>query len=97
MNIKEQISKRQSANLEIANILENHPDELVRGIAKDFRMMAEQMPQQRAGQIICNYICGDYRWDEPMHPTKHIMEVLFPGNPDPFFEESVITLKRLSA
>lgn len=96
MTYKEQIQGRQKFNFEIADILKNHPDILVCGIARDFRMMAEKMPQQRAGQLICNYICGDYRDVEPAYPTKHILEVLFPGNPDPFFEESYETLKRLS-
>lgn len=95
MTYKEQIRNRQKFNFEIADILTNHPDILVCGIARDFRMMAEKMPQQRAGQIICNYICADYRDPEAMYPTKHILEVLFPGNPDPFFEESYETLKRL--
>lgn len=95
MTYKEQIRGRQQFNFEIADILKNHPDILVCGIARDFRMMAEKMPQQRAGQIICNYICGDYRDSEPAYPTVHIMEVLFPGNPDPFFEESYETLNRL--
>lgn len=93
----EQIQKRQESNFEIARIIENHPNELVRGIARDFKMMAERMPQQRAGQIICNYICCDYRDLEPTNPTKVILEALFPGNPDPFFEESVVTLKRLTS
>lgn len=95
MTYKEQIQGRQKFNFEIADILTNHPDILVCGIARDFRMMAERKPQERAGQIICNYICADYRSMEPAYPSKHILEVLFPGNPDPFFEESYETLKRL--
>lgn len=96
MDIKEQIKSRQECNIRIASILANHENNLVRGIARDFLELANQLPQQRAGQIICNYICADYRDPEPMNPTKVILEALFPGNPDPFFEESYVTLKRLT-
>ena len=97
MTLKEQIQKRQDFNKEIAWILANHRNDLVQGIARDFLEMVVRYPQQRAGQIICNYICGDYRDREPMNPTKVILNELFPGNPDPFFEESYETLKRLKA
>lgn len=96
MNIKEQIKSRKDCNIKIAYILANHNEELVRGIARDFLDLANRYPDQRAGQIICNYICGDYRDPERLNPTKVILEALFPGNPDPFFEESYITLKRLT-
>lgn len=87
---------RQEANRKIASIIKCHEEQLVRDIVNDFEMCVEKFSHQRAGQIICNYICADYRWPEPMNPTKVILEALFPGNPDPFFEESVETLERLS-
>lgn len=95
MTYNEQVLNRCEFNKEIALIIANHPNELVRGVARDFLDLACMYPQQRAGQIICNYICGDYRDVEPMNPTKVILEELFPGNPDPFFEESYETLNRL--
>ena len=95
MTLTEQIRKRQDFNKEIAVILANHENELVRGIARDFLDLTHKCPQMRAGQIICNFICGDYREREVMNPTKVILNELFPGNPDPFFEESYVTLNRL--
>ena len=91
----EQISKRQEANLKIASILLGHSDARIRMIGGQLKMLAEQYPQQRAGQIICNYLHSDYRDATPSVVTQIVLEELFPGNPDPFFEESVVTLKRL--
>ena len=97
---------RQEANLKLVNILKNIPK--VRDIQfcdsynnvylfpEIFEIFANKYPQQRAGQIICNYICPDYRNKEVSVSTKIIMEALFPDNPDPFYEESEVTLKRLS-
>lgn len=99
------IMTRQEANLKIANILNSIPK--IRDIQfwdsynsvslfpEIFKIFANKYPQQRAGQIICNYICPDYRNKEVSTITKIIMETLFPGNPDPFFEESEATLERL--
>lgn len=95
MTYREQIQKRQEFNLEIAKWLREHDFLVVRAIAGKFEELAKQYPQQRAGQIICNYICPEYRDENPTIVTKQIMEGLFPGNPDPFFEESYETLKRL--
>lgn len=52
-------------------------------------------PQQRFGQIICNYLLPDYRNESPGKGTPEIMNYLFPNNPDPFFEESEETYKRI--
>lgn len=52
-------------------------------------------PDQRFGQIICNYVCSDYRTSNPSLFTRRVMDKLFPDNPDPFFEESSETYKRL--
>lgn len=54
-------------------------------------------PEQRFGQIICNYICPDYRNYEVSEETKYIISNLFPDNPDPFFEEPWETFKRLKS
>lgn len=54
-----------------------------------------QYPQQRFGQIICNYVCPDYRCEDPTIETKTFMNAIFPENPDPFYEESVETYNRL--
>ncbi len=94
VNTTRRIMNRQDYNLEIAKILMGTPwePEAIR-----FKTLAEQHPQQRAGQIICNYMCPDYRDPNPSKDTQMIMEFFFPGNPDPFFEESYVTLKRLRA
>lgn len=90
--MREEIAKRQEANLKIADILKGTAwDQL--GI--QLEVLAKKFPQQRAGQIICNYICPDYRSQSISTETNTILETLFPGNPDPFFEESITTLKRL--
>lgn len=94
---------RQEANFKIANILKDLPIgnlqfHLTDGTAilfsEFFKCLSEEYPQQRAGQIICNYICPDYRFQNISEETKTIMETLFPINFDPFFEESTITLER---
>ena len=84
---------RLKYNLEIANLLKGtHFEEIVQ-LGTIFEHFAKKFPDQRAGQIITNYICYDYR--EPSELTKEILEYIFPGNPDPFFEESKVTLERL--
>lgn len=93
----EQISKRQEANLKIASILLGHYDARLRMVGGQLKMLADKYPQQRAGQIICNYICSDYRDQEPSSTTKVILDTIFPGDPDPFFEESVVTLERVKS
>lgn len=88
----EQISKRQEANLKIADILKGtrwHQ------LAIQLEALSKEFPQQRTGQIVCNYICPDYRDQITSVETQATMNFLFPENPDPFFEESVITLKRI--
>lgn len=93
----EQISKRQEANRKIASILLGHVDARIRMVGGQLKMLAEKYPQQRAGQIITNYICSDYRDQEPSNTTKVVLDTIFPSNPDPFFEESVVTLERVKS
>lgn len=87
---------RKQANLEISKILgaldigKKYPE-----IIDAFEWLMQNHPQQRASQIFCNYICGDYRDEKVSDETKEIMEALFPGNPDPFYEEPDVTLRRL--
>jgi hypothetical protein len=94
MNISEAVSARQRANLEIAELLKKTDIGAKYNVGAELELLAEQYPSQRVGQIITNYICPDYR-NSPSVRTKEILESLFPGNPDPFFEESVTTLARI--
>lgn len=55
----------------------------------------ELYPQQRFGQLFCNYWGGDYRSDNPSKLTTDLQNYLFPGKYDPFFEESAETYYRL--
>ena len=49
-----------------------------REIVRALQAYVEACPEQRFGQIICNYFLPNYR------------------EQDPFFEESTVTLERLS-
>lgn len=66
------------------------------GIYDKLKECIEIFPQQRFGQIVCNYICGDYRDKIISDFTKEFMNIIFPDNPDPFFEESHYTYYRLT-
>lgn len=92
--ISEAIYKRQEANLKIADILKGTA---WHQLAIQLEALAKEFPQQRAGQIICNYICPDYRESISSVATQALMGFLFPGDPDPFFEESVVTLERVKS
>lgn len=87
---------RAEANYKIADILSGTSWESEFSFATQLREFTDRCPDQRAGQIICNYICSDYRNDEVAPSTTAFLGLLFPGNPDPFFEESVVTLQRLT-
>lgn len=93
--MKNIILKRQESNIALAGILTGTELETKYGLGTELSKLAERYPQQRAGQIITNYICADYRDEHPSEKTVEILGALFPGNPDPFFEESVETLKRI--
>lgn len=84
---------RQEANYKILEILENNYQEF--GYYFDSMKKAiDKYPDQRFGQLMCNYFYSDYRWN-PSEETQDFMNKIFPINFDPFFEESVTTLKRL--
>ena len=55
----------------------------------------DKCPNQRFGQIVTNYFCGDYRDVRVSDDTKMIMKSLFDIGYDPFFEESYETYNRL--
>ena len=57
--------------------------------------LIERYDQQRFGQIICNYVCGDYRDRKVSQFTQQFMEKFFKINFDPFYEEPKETLERL--
>lgn len=90
--IKDEIP-RQEVNYKIACLIAAQSSDSE--AALDLCDLIEKYPQQRFGQIICNYVCTDYRDPEPHPRTKNIMDVLFPDVSDPFYEESTVTLKRL--
>lgn len=52
--MKEERMNRQETNLKIANILKGTT---WHELAVQLETLAKKFPQQRAGQIICNYIC----------------------------------------
>ena len=101
----EKISKRQEFNRLISKELKQDPKlgSIITDIAEGdeevfYRILddcIENLPQQRFGQIMCNYVLGDYRSPEPMKGTLEILSYIFPNNPDPFFEESYETYKRI--
>lgn len=66
-------------------------------IVDAYEWLIHEHPQQRASQIFCNYICDDYRNEKVSEKTKEIMDYLFPGNFDPFYEEPTVTLHRLTS
>lgn len=88
---------RQEANRKILSILKAKYHNILKEHFSEIESWIEKFPDGRFGQIICNWICPDYRDDDSSIETSIIMEVLFPGDPDPFFEESTVTLKRLTS
>ena len=93
MTRKEIISRRQEFNKMI--LVSIAKDSFVESHYSDFERFIEQYPDQRFAQIVCNYICPSYRDQEPDPTEKDFMARLFPGNSDPFYEESIETLNRL--
>lgn len=89
--------QRQEANRKILSILKARYPNVFRDHFDTISEWIEKFPSGRFGQIICNWICSDYRDADPSWETLIIMEVLFPDDPDPFYEESIVTLKRLTS
>lgn len=82
---------RQEANFEILRIIEYKYSDLV----STFNFLINTYPDQRFGQICCNYVFPDYRDTEVSEETKQFMEDMFHIDMDPFYEESTETLNRL--
>ena len=93
MTWKEMVEKRQQANQQIIEIVKDDP--FIKKNLNFIKRMIVQYPDQRFGQIICNYICPSYRAENPDAEELACMARLFPGNPDPFYEESVETLANM--
>lgn len=86
---------RQEANYKILDILKaRYPHYSI--IYPGIKVFIDKFVDQRFAQIVCNYVCPDYRDSFPSMYTDSIMAEWFPGNTDPFYEESVETLKRLT-
>lgn len=63
----------------------------------NIRKLIDSYPQQRFGQIICNYICPDYRDTKPSYITELWLRTdIFPKDIDFFYEEPWETFKRLN-
>lgn len=62
----------------------------------EIQLLIEQHPHQRFGQIICNYVCPDYRSDFKHPYTEKFMNMYFNIDMDPFYEESIDTYMRLN-
>ena len=84
---------RQEANYKILESLKLDSPEY-NHLYDDIKKLISQFQHQRFGQIICNYVCPDYRFN-PSEVTKDIMNKWFDIDFDPFFEESTETLNRL--
>lgn len=87
---------RQEANRKILSILKAKYYNFFKDYFDTIEEWIEKFPDGRFGQIICNWICPDYRDANPSWETLIMMVTLFPDDPDPFFEESVTTLERLT-
>lgn len=104
---KEQYMTRQEYNYKIYEclkedsdfevlLLDNFEEEQIDNFYKLLYECIEKYPQQRFGQIMCNYIIYDYRNLDPSELTIALIEYLFPEKYDPFFEESEETYHRLT-
>jgi hypothetical protein len=86
---------RQDYNYKILEILKNiHPE--FSDFFDKIKEAIDTYPYQRFGQLICNYICWDYRNTNTSEESKQFLNTIFPINYDPFFEESSETYDRLS-
>lgn len=58
--------------------------------------LIEEYPDQRFGQLVCNYVCPDYRSGNISNDTLEFLDAFFDIRFDPFFEESSETYERLT-
>jgi hypothetical protein len=94
MNLDKIIFDRQIYNLTIFTLLEKYYPQFNNYYSK-LKEKITDYPNQRFGQIICNYICSDYYNKDAPSETLEFVQTIFPNNPDPFYEESYTTLKRI--
>lgn len=106
MKFDEMIERRQEFNKKVSDLLkkDNNLKVLLDAIDQDFEEFFETLddlieghPQQRFGQIVCNYIFWNYREDDMPEMARKTFEYIFPINFDPFYEESYETWERLNA
>ena len=88
------VKNRQEWNYKIVDLIEKDyflpSSYLLRGLV-------DRHPQQRFGQIICNYICSDYRNEEPSLNTQlWLKSNIFSDNMDFFYEEPWKTFNRIN-
>ena len=74
--------ERQEINRKILEIIKKRQIILDLDIIKQVEKFIEKYPDQRFGQIISNYFSTSF-------------DKIFPGNKDPFYEESITTLNRI--
>jgi hypothetical protein len=83
---------RKEFNLKLLEELKKRPEfEMIIGYLPE---LIEKYPDQRFGQLFCNYIFPEYRYRSYLMSIFKFMDEIFPGNPDPFFEESSETYNR---
>jgi hypothetical protein len=92
-NVPLGVGQRQNYNYQIYELIKSNS--VIQNRADEIKTLIEEYPSQRFAQLICNYICPDYRSPEPSVETKLIMDAFFPDFSDPFFEESYQTYNRL--
>lgn len=80
------IQHRHEVNLLIYEILMNHSPFMKEEFMSEhmFKLICKY-PQQRFGQLLCNYVFPDYSYTD-----NEIMKIIF-GEYDPFYEESIDT------
>ena len=77
-------------NLLMNSSIKNDYPELI----DNFKSISIKYPEQRIGQIFCNFLCADYMESNPCEETIYLMGTLFNDNKDPFYEESDVTIRR---
>ncbi len=92
--MQKKIRKRQTWNYKVLELIKEQYSIL----NDDIKELISKYPEQRFGQIICNYICPDYRSDPPSHNTEIWLRTdIFPDNMDFFYEEPWETFTRLKS
>lgn len=94
--IAEKIQARQKYNRQILQLIIDKKYPISEQRLEKLKVVVESFPQQRFAQLVCNYVFPDYRNSKPWQETIDFMSSVFPNNPDPFYEESVDTFKRLN-